>query len=730
MALYNNERKKYSRVPFQYVEIDIDESTTIRLCSDVSPLPYGIDAIPCLSPESPLSFSPCAVDPNGGLGVRGSVSFTAKDFLDYTIYGSLTAPVSFWPVWYANNLYYQGLNVRAYSGYIAEGNLFDVNAYQARYYVLESFSYSGSAASFTAKDPLKLADNDRTETPTKSTGVLQADITNVATSAILTPAGIGDDEYGTSGWIRIGDEVCSYTRTAASDTLTLVRGVYGTVAVAHSLGDGVQECAYYQDTVDLILYNLLVNRSGIDAAYIPVADWAAEISLYLPNLYEALITEPVGNTTLIKELGEQAPHRLFWDERYPYIQLRAIKPPPSDSLLLSDEGEILENSIGWQVKQDLRISTVVIAYGQNDPTKKLDEFSNYFQPYVREDTDSVTNYGSRRIKTIYSRWISRDNKAAAILLAARLGRRYSNAPRAVNFTLDSKDADVWTGDNCKVNTRTIVDASNVRINIPLEVMSVQEGRGGFKYEALEHLYGDSLAQDEGTDTGSKVLILSGNLDQLKNTGGTTRNLREVFEDVYPTIDPADDCVIVLDGLCVAGSSLQSQYGIYTGDWSDLVTPPLIRLQTGALLVGKGGDANAGNGGGALFLESDIRLDNSGIIGGGGGSGGKADDSSGSDVVFASGGGGAGYFSGQVSSTFGKFGGEIQAQEGTNTLGGAGGQAFGTFGEAIGGDGGNLGDAGSLGTPVVGSAGLAGAAIDTNGYTITYITTGDIRGAIL
>ncbi|MFT6988216.1 MAG: hypothetical protein ACJASL_000176, partial [Paraglaciecola sp.] len=69
---------------------------------------------------------------------------------------------------------------------------------------------------------------------------------------------------------------------------------------------------------------------------------------------------------------------------------------------------------------------------------------------------------------------------------------------------------------------------------------------------------------------------------------------------------------------------------------------------------------------------------------------------------------------------------IPAEDGSNALGGDGGISRGAGAEpseAIGGDGGNLGENGQFG------GGTAGAAINQNGYTITYINTGDIRGEI-
>lgn len=736
MAAYSTEKNKFGREPFYYVEIDID-ATTYRFCSNRSPLPQGVEAIPCL--DGAPQFSPCKVDPQGGLGVRGTVSLSFSDFPDYTIFGTASSPLNFWPVWRANYPYYQGATVRAYSGYIADFDLFDVNAFQARHYVIESFSYSNGKAQIQGQDPLKLANNARAEYPPKNTGTLLAAITGASGSLTLEPAGVGDDEYPTGSFkVRINEAVLQVSRVAASDVLTISNvDIYSSGETDHSAADGVQFCWEPDDYADVLVEFLLTTGAGVSSSYINSAEWQAERELYLPSKYQAVVTEPVGVNTLLKELGEQAPHRIYWDERIPAIKFYAIKPPPEDSLCMTDEGNLIADSVTWSDNLDMRISYVIVAYEQKDPAKKLDEFSNYRQPYVRIDPDSTTDYGSNRIKRFNCRWIN--DKAGAILLAARWGRRFSAAPLTVGFSLDAKDSDIWTGDSVQIDTRTIVETNGDRKCLPLEIMSVQEA-GKFKYSALEYSYGQSLPQDESVDSGSKVYILSGNYDQLKDNAGTVRTLEDLIFDKFGVLDAADDVIIIFDGLAVAGSSDNTLYAVDTGDFSELTTPPLIQLNSGALIVGKGGNgARVGEvapdmaGGAALMLNSDIRLSNNGIIGGGGG-GGNADIGDGDGTAEAAGGGGAGYFNGSAgagTSATGNKAATTQAVGGTNTTGGAGGiatnDAIPEPSLAYGGDGGDLGAVGGSGGE--GAGGAAGAAIALNGYTITYINTGTILGTV-
>lgn len=731
MALYNNAKKEAVKRPFYYVEIDCD-GTTFRFCLDRSPVPPGLDAAPFVAGTP--SFGATSIDPEGGIGIRGRVTVNIRDHNDETELSTPGNPVDFWPLWRATYPYYQGFPMRVYSGYLDDKFTFDTNAFQARHYLLDSFKKTSSGVSITGRDPLKFADNDRAQYPPKSTGYLSADITDTATSITLLPTGAGDANHGTSGIIRINDEIMTYTRTSGSDTLTVVRAQYNTVADAHDADDTVQECVEIQDTIDNILYLLLVTGAGLDSSYIPTSKWAAERSAYLPGNYYTLLTEPVGIKTMLKELGMEAPHRLYWDERLAEISFVAIKDFSSSVPTWTDEGELLADTVSWQDKLDMRVSTVIVNFGIYDYAKDLDEITNYQQGYLRIDPDSVSDYGSQKIKTINCRWINNDNKAAAILLAARWGRRYSKAPIEISFQLDSKDTDVWTAGNAYVNTRTIVDNTNARIDLPVEVMSAQES-DNFSYTCLEHSYGQALSQDEGVDEGVLVVQLSGELDQLKDAGGTVRTLRDVFDDLYPSFDPDDEVRIIFDTYCVAGSSDNTQPAVSTGSWSDFTNPPILDIR--GLIVGTGGDGgNASTGGAtdgglALSLDDDVQIDNSGTIGGGGGGGGRVSDGESGVIAVAAGGGGAGYFNGArgTGSFVSPSGNEIDiipAQDGTNTAGGAGARVTasspsGAF-TATGGAGGGLGQAGGE------SGGAAGAAIERNGYTITWINTGTVLGA--
>jgi hypothetical protein len=717
-------KKEFSRQHLWYCEIIVD-GQTYRFCENISPIPVGL-SVDAPSMSKP-SIRPAQAALDGGIGVRASASVTFKEHQDYVRFGSITTPKRFWPSWRANHSGYEGAEISIYSGYIVNG-AFDPLNFQKRDYILNSFSHSESGASINAKDTLKLASNDRAKAPRKSKGLLSADVLAADTSITLTPTGVGNSEYPASGWAKIGDEIVSFTRV--NDVFTVVRSQYNTLADDHSINDVFQLCLYYNDTIADIDNDLLVNYSGVNASVIPKTVWDDEAELYIPGLYSALITDPTGVSTLLKELSESAPHYLFWDERTNLINFVAIKPPPDTALTLTAEDNLLQGSTAVSDQPDMRISTVLVNFGQYDPTKELDESSNYRQAHVRFNTAAAARYnGIEKYKVINSRWISNDNRASAVRLAARYGRRFEDTPRKIKFKLDAKDSDVWTGAPLFINSDLIVNATGDRFNMPVQVISVGESES-YNYEALEYSYGVALPEDlESEDPNQRLVVLSGELDQLKDNT-TPRTLRDIYDGLFPDVLDTYDVVFIFDSNCVAGSIDNTAFSVDTGSWPELTTGDPIKLDVRGLVVGKGGNgANVGgfpeNGGAALILNADVRLTNTGIIGGGGGGG---------DSVFAvgggaAGGGGAGFVNGlggtgtaTTNSTV-----IIQAQPGTNTLGGDGGFAQGSGSEPVsvnGGDGGNLGQAGGSG------GGTAGTAIDANGYTITYLEAGDIRGAVI
>lgn len=698
---------------------------TYKFCSPRSPHPIGLGtAIPSIQD---ISITPSQLDIRGGLGARSNLTITFADhpssdtaFTEDKYTADRTYIASdrgtFWGKLRARNPYYEGRAIRVKSGYLSADGSYSAADFQTRYYVIDRIDVSGGKATVKAKDPLNLASKAVAPAPTEST--LNGAITAGATS-ITVQTGEGS-LYSSGDYIRIGKEVI-LVDSVSTDTLTVTRGQYNTTAEAHADDDSIQICLEYSGVrTDDVIYDLLVNYAGVDSSFCPTSAWADEVDTYLAYNVNTLITEPTDVQKLLRELAESAPHFLFWDERDQDIKLRVLKEPPATANCLTDDANFIGGSVQVHDMPEDRISTVIVYYGQVDPTQKLDEVRNYDIAYARIDADSVSRYGSDKVKRIFSRWISSTGTSAAKTAAARIGRRFADVPRKAVFDLDPKDSDRWAGDIVCLNHHSIAGFSGATQDTLFQITSVRE-RDAFQYEALEFVWGAAVASDGSVlDPGEEIQIES---DQYN------LNLRTLFDAEIGGADASTDVRIIVGSGVKIGSTSSGSDALDTGTWPAGAT---VTLVNNGYIVGKGGDGGSGGGGNgedggdAINMQYDLTIKNFGIIGGGGGGGGGATSfTSGSfEVATAEGGGGAGY---DVGTGY---------ESGTTENGGAG--VIDDFSFPLianSGDGGDLGQAGDNGsasggtTNIAGTGGAAGAAIKKNGNTLTQSPSGTIYGTV-
>lgn len=227
------------------------------------------------------------------------------------------------------------------------------------------------------------------------------------------------------------------------------------------------------------------------------------------------------------------------------------------------------------------------------------------------------------------------------------------------------------------------------------------------------------------------------------------NLRSLLISAGWNSEQVLDAVVTIPPSVVVSSSTTGGYALDTG-----VTPfppgSKVRVNNQGFIVGRGGDANSGNGGPALRvvggLNLEFSMDNTGTIAGGGGGGGAGQslrvnyqiDVKTSTFIDVSGGLGGGGRTGRTNSyPNGTFVAAGSGADGTSANGGS--YPFSATG-GRGGDGGHWGTNGnpggiashSGGTPGTSSGptagGSAGVAVAGNG-NINWINTGTRLGAI-
>lgn len=519
----------------------------LNFCKSQSFLPDGAYYIPSLSS---VTLSAGSINPIGAgasssaLGTRGGITVQLQDhphtdkWVDPYIANRMSRDANyiatergtFWTKWKARNPYYIGRTVKHHTGFIKNGAVVDV---VTRTYFVTTINGPDASGRVTiqGKDLLTKLSDEKAKAPFVSKGTLLAPITASDTSFTLNPVGIGNDEYPASGLLRIGAELCTFTR--AGDAVTIVRGRHNTEAKDAKAGDVVQLCLVYDSkSPAYILEDLEKNFAGIDPDLLDLAQWAQEQTDYMPRLYSGIITEPTGVNSLVSEMAEQMYFYQIWDERNSLLKMRAIRPAQGDTIYQLDEFSNLEqDSVDVSDLNDQLITQVWVYYAIINPIAGLTDETNYAaREIIFTDEGSAVKNGVEKIKKIFCRWIGPTNGAAAVDLGKKIIARYGRAPRKITFALSNKDSDVWLGDFATINHRSSVDATGAPLPLNVQVMSAQQNRPGtrFVYTAQEFVF---EAQVDVTD---KLIIISADTLNV--------NLRDAYDDQFASPPVPGDTV--------------------------------------------------------------------------------------------------------------------------------------------------------------------------------------------
>ena len=542
----------------------------LRFVDKRSPLPKDDYYIPSLTGVNvtPAKLNPGGADRNArALGQRASLSVR---FLDHPHNDRLVDPYrserdynpvdrgTFWTKWRARNPYYMQRPMRLRSGYLKDGAIVDEIT---REFVITGFSGPDSNGNVTVsgKDVLTLAEDEKAQAPIASRGKLSAPLTAGATSFTLTPSGIGNSEYPASGWVRIGKEVASFTRSG--DAMTITRGQFGTEVKSHDEGDSVQLCLRYEAVApEDILYDLLLSYANIPAQYLDKAQWDVEAEKYLTRLYTAIITEPVGVSKLISEMCQQMYFTIWWDERIGKVIMKAVRLAQEDEVFeLDDNRHLIADSISWKDLSDELITQVWVYYGQLDPTEKLDQGSNYAAVSITADPDAEgpDKHNLRRIKTIFSRWISSISAAAAENLGQRILNRYGNAPRQVTFRVDAKDDYLWLGNYIRMTNRLKVNQFGLQAPVNLQIFEAEESRLGSEYKFTAQEFIPSLISDQVEDPTVRYIYFTSDTLNV--------NLRQAHDVQYGAPSAGDTITFVIrEGVTIGGDAAGGGVNVAAG----------------------------------------------------------------------------------------------------------------------------------------------------------------------
>ena len=386
---------------------------------------------------------------------------------------------TFWAKWLARNPYYQNRPIRIFEGYQGQ----DLSEMRVRHYLIDSVQGPDASGRVrvVAKDPLNLADRERSQVPEASPGLLDAQINESVTQIDIAQALLTD--YDASGTVRIGDEIMTYTTRAQVGDLVrlsgITRGSDGTIAEPHREDANVQKCIRYtNERVWDVIYDLLTTYANIPAQFIDKDAWDEEGEEFLIGFeVSALLSRPAGVSSVLNEIFDQVLAYIWWDERDQEIKFRSIRAIPNAGSI-NDQANILADSFDLKTDPRQRFSQIWIYFGQRNAALPVDVESNYDQLRIRADleVEDPDLYGETRIRKVFARWIQTD--AQAITLSVRLLDLSLDNPKKLRIRLDAKDRAFWTADVLQVQHRNLVDEFGDPLTERYQILSAEEVEPG------------------------------------------------------------------------------------------------------------------------------------------------------------------------------------------------------------------------------------------------------------
>lgn len=469
-----------------------DRSTlTLTFAEKRSNLPRGVNIIPSLVSvtTAPSTINPTNANRNvAPLGQRAVATLTFQDhphsdlLVDKYVAERAYDPLkksTFWAKWLARNPYYQNRELRIYEGYTGQ----DIGEMRVRHYLIDSVQGPDASGrvQVVAKDPLNLADRERSQVPEVSQGLLVDDIDASVTQIDIAQAELTD--YDAAGTVRVGDELMTYTTRAQVGDLVrlsgITRGADGSIAQEHKENANVQRCKRYtNEPIHEVIYDLLTTFAKIPEDFIDKDAWDEEAAEFLIGFeVSAVLSRPTGVAGVLNEIFDQVLAYIWWDEREQEIKFRSIRSI-ANAGSINDQANILADSFNLTTDPRQRFSQIWIYYNQRNKSLPVNVESNYDELRIRVDleVESEDLYGESRIRKVFARWIQSD--AQAIILSTRLLDLSIDNPKKLRIRLDAKDRSFWTADVLAVQHRNLVDQFGDTVSERYQILSAEEVEPG------------------------------------------------------------------------------------------------------------------------------------------------------------------------------------------------------------------------------------------------------------
>ena len=458
-----------------------------------------------------VSSAPTEIVPTKGISLRSNITIKLRDFMstdtdtdDHAASRSYitTDQGSYFEKFLARNPHYVGRTVEVFDGYVAYDGSIQAQDGKKKY-IIDSMFLDNDVLTIKCKDPMTLADELKAKVPqpsqfnlkvdmghgTQNNEVLQINNTD-ATAAQL------QEYFGTSGYVRIEEEIMAYSRDAGDAHIDFPesgRGAWGTKELAspdtYDAGEVVQKCLAFgtEDgagtgaTINDVAYQLLVNEANVPASACNnesggIYSWVDEKNDWLSSYrIDTIISEPKEVNKQLSQLGSMVGVNFFYDDLSAQIVMRAETPEiDATGIVRVTDDHIIEDSYKLIQADKDRISRVYYYYNQRSAVEDRDKPKSFKNLYVNIDSDSETDfeYAKESNKVIYG-WGVKDSSTATSV-SQRLLNRFKKTPITCTFKLDASYDQLSTGDHFYLSTSHITDIyGEQKIQTEMQVLSTK-----------------------------------------------------------------------------------------------------------------------------------------------------------------------------------------------------------------------------------------------------------------
>lgn len=506
-----------------------------RFCRQNAALPLPSEDVWPMLTGFPMAAQ--EIDPERAVTVNERVTFEFEDDAapglwnprqqaEGALVNTATGVGTFWRRWVA--IYRNYSNPECYvqrkAGYV-EAGMTEADFQTRGKYLMLNFEMNDRKARLVCGDRLKLT---RKDIPAKisddnliTENMTQGQATMKVTNAEEVPApGTGYtvtieiDPDGTPEKVNVT------ARDLTTNTLTILRGRWGTNAAAHNIvpGVGLPFRVIYEfgterlitagvplgkNPVDIVIE--LAKYAGLTASEIDSTTLEADRDVWLFTsvdtstgaqygpLMRRTLTEVTDIETLWTEIRDLT-LMMLWVNAGQMLTGRLFAPlrPDQSYTEVTDDANIIAGTFAIDDNTEARLSRVLVAYDLTvDGGEKAED---YDKVRVELDVDSEERelYGDQRLKVVLSKWLQDseagfDSSITAEYFTSHIIARFRHGPRIVTTQLEVKDDEIEIGSRIRVNSDLIQDAHGNALPSFMDVIKKRQiADNRFSIEALDH----------------------------------------------------------------------------------------------------------------------------------------------------------------------------------------------------------------------------------------------------